>query len=213
MLGYGCLYSCQSTLAAQPGRHSSGASIALGYVRQYRLPEERELAKGYLQATMSVSETPEDPFVLDIVSVTFGPADCTDYTRRKFNDAWAQDPGIKIWSFQGGLAFFPSDPMPTFIKATVTVYRNTIPHPDGSVSWSNFKSVVVDETKPTVVITFDGVNDTAWISPPLSDYGQYIVWAYWHTTDVTKGVQHQYASLESPANNGVNIAVDQDSLS
>ena len=161
---------------------------------------------------MSAPATPDDPFVLDIVSVTFGSRDFTAFTTDKFNEALSQNPGVKTWSFDASTDFFQPDPNQKVVKACVVVYRNTFPNPDGSVSWSNFKSIAVDESHPAVTLVFDGVGDTAWISPQPPASGQYIVAAYWYKVDVTKGVRDQYAKQGFVAGTGVSIVVDSDAL-
>lgn len=138
-----------------------------------------------------MSTVPEDPYVLEITSVAYGSQDFTAFTRAQFTQYLSQNPDGRSWSFTSGIGFFQTDPNPNVNKATVVVWRNTIPTPDSEVVWSNFKKVCAAEGSP-INVTFDGVGDKPYAAPVLSNpaIGRCVIAAYWYTKDCTAAAQN-----------------------
>ena len=129
---------------------------------------------------------PEDPYILDIVSVTYGGTDITNTSRNQYAAYLAQFPTSKSFDF----------PRPSGYYGTIlcAVWRNTIISADGEVVWSNFKSEAHDGDFQMITMTYDGTNDVPWAAPPPPSTGHYIVSAFWGNSDVTTTAQSIAAS-------------------
>lgn len=93
---------------------------------------------------------------LNLLSVTFGGADYTDYARSKFQAALSTNRSMTTWSITASTSFFNSDPNPTINKVAVAVWRvSAKAGTNGQLAWSTFKSGAGESNS---VLTLNEVN-------------------------------------------------------
>ena len=142
--------------------------------------------------TQSIA-VPEDPLILDILSVTFGGKDFTNFVRANYAAFLSQNPEATTFTFPVTNTYFNGDPNQNVFKCGVAIWRNTIVSDDGEVVWSDFKRYSSLEGG-NIVILYDGVNDKPWVAPAPPSTGQFIASAFWFGNDVTTTAQAIAAS-------------------
>lgn len=138
----------------------------------------------------------EEPYLLEITSVTWGTGDFTALARVKYAQYQSENPTSKSFPITASNTWFQNDPDPTIWKACVVVWRNTIPLPDGEIVWSDFKKVAFVENTSSA-IKFDGVGDTSSSAPGPGRGGRFVFSAFWWTQDCTYYAQ-QICNIQPP---------------
>ena len=154
-----------------------------------------------------------EPFLLDIVSVTYGTKDYTAFVRDAYETDRAENPNIRSWSFQAHINFFEEDPNPGVAKVSTAVYRASgFDQGTGDLTWSDFRIINTSEGSYTTFDFAETSHATGTLpSSPPTPRSQYLITAWWQWRDVTTGAKNAF-NAGAAAGQNFNLTIDSTTL-